>query len=202
MPIDAAESYQIALGGATRGSGDATYTRRDAEFSKTVKHIVLLPIAPARPWSTHFAHVDRLLEYALTELGGDPSRVVVTGQSIGGNGCWELAARSPDKFAAAMPICGFTERDSATAPAALVAALAKLPVWAFHGANDAVVDVKNTDVMVEALKAAGNDVKYSRYETAPPCVLDDGRELEGHGSYELVFADPEVWKWALEQKKA
>jgi predicted peptidase len=172
------------------------------EFAASVEHVVLLPIAPSRPWSDHFDHVDRLLEYALEELCGDPNRIVITGQSLGGNGCWELAARHPTKFAAVMPICGYTERDSPTAPPALVSALAKLPIWAHHGANDTVVKVMNTDEMVEALKAAGSSVKYSRYDLAPPCVLDDGRELEGHGSYELVWVDPEVWKWALAQRKA
>jgi hypothetical protein len=31
-----------------------------------------------------------ILELGLSELGGDPSRVAVTGQSIGGNGTWEV----------------------------------------------------------------------------------------------------------------
>ena len=130
---------------------------------------------------------------------GDPNRVVLTGQSIGGNGVWELAAKYPDRFAAAAPICGFAERDSSSVPPTLVAALKHLPIWAFHAATDSVVKVENTDVVVEALKAAGSAIKYTRYETAPPCVLDNGRELEGHGSYELVFADPSFWTWTLEQ---
>ena len=55
-----------------------------------MKHIVLIPIAPQRPWSLHFESVMSILELGLSELGGDPSRVAVTGQSIGGNGTWEV----------------------------------------------------------------------------------------------------------------
>jgi len=171
------------------------------EFAQGVEHIVLLPIAPSRPWSAHFDPVMRLLDYALAELGGEAARVVVAGQSLGGNGCWELAAKHPDKFAGMIPICGYTERDATSAPPALVAALAKTPIWAHHGADDSVVKVENSDVVVSALKAAGNPVKYSRYDKSPPCVLDDGRELPGHGSYELAFSDPELWAWALAQER-
>ena len=68
-----------------------------------------------------------------------------------------------------------------------------------NSADDAVVAVKNTDDAVEALKAAGNtDVKYTRYDTAPPCVTAN-RDLIGHGSYELAFADSEMYTWLLEQ---
>ena len=60
------------------------------EFASGVKHIVLIPIAPKRPWSLHFESVMAILELGLSELGGDPERVAVTGQSIGGNGAWEV----------------------------------------------------------------------------------------------------------------
>ena len=173
------------------------------DFAAGVEHIVIIPMAPARPWSLHFPLVMALLDDKLAELGGDPSRVAVSGQSIGGNGTWELAATNPDRFCAAAPVCGFAERDG-SAPPALISTLAssRLPIWTFHAASDAAVQVENTDVIVEALKAAGSSVKYTRYETAPPCVLDSGGEIVGHGSYELAYKDPELWKWLLEQRRA
>jgi predicted peptidase len=67
-----------------------------------------------------------------------------------------------------------------------------------HRADDTVVPVKNTDSAVEALRAVGNEVKYTRYETAPPCVTP-AKDLPGHGSYELAFADPLLYGWLLEQ---
>lgn len=173
-----------------------------AEFAAGIKHIVLIPIAPSRPWSDHFAHAMSLVDLAIKDLAGDKSRVAVAGQSIGGNGTWEIAAKHPQTFACAVPICGFADRDASSAPPALISALKPLPIWAFHSASDEVVKVENTDVMVEALKAAGSSVKYTRYETAPPCILDSGKELVGHGSYETAFANPELWEWMLSQKRS
>ena len=37
----------------------------------------------------------------------DPSRVYLTGLSAGGNGSWVLASRDPNRFAAALIICGW-----------------------------------------------------------------------------------------------
>lgn len=36
----------------------------------------------------------------------DPSRIYVTGQSMGGVGVWGLIAAHPQRFAAAVPVCG------------------------------------------------------------------------------------------------
>jgi len=83
-----------------------------------------------------------------------------------------------------------------------VSSLAKLPIWAFHAANDAAVKVENTEVVVEALKSEGSSVRYTRYETAPPTMLDSGGTIEGHASYELAYSDGELWSWLLEQRRA
>ncbi|MFM8185355.1 MAG: prolyl oligopeptidase family serine peptidase, partial [Alphaproteobacteria bacterium] len=36
----------------------------------------------------------------------DSNRVYVTGLSMGGFGTWELLQRYPEKFSAAIPVCG------------------------------------------------------------------------------------------------
>lgn len=62
-----------------------------------------------------------------------------------------------------------------------------------------MVPVTHTDNAVEALKAAGSNVKYTRYETAPtlPSMPDKG----GHACYELVVDDPSMYAWLLEQQR-
>ena len=43
-----------------------------------------------------------------------------------------------------------------------------MPIWAFHGQNDVVVDVRYTDDMVNAVRRLGNDdVRYTRYQNSP-----------------------------------
>jgi predicted peptidase len=124
-----------------------------------------------------------LLPQVMKELPIDPSRVYVTGLSMGGFGTWDLITRLPNVFAAAAPICG--GGDVTAAPA-----LAKLPIWIFHGGNDGVVKTVRSQLMIEALKQAGSTVaKYSEY----PGV--------GHDSWGRAFAEPEFFTWLFAQQR-
>ncbi|MDP3849358.1 MAG: PHB depolymerase family esterase [Luteolibacter sp.] len=112
----------------------------------------------------------------------DTSRVYVMGISMGGFGVWDLAARHPDWFAAAVPICGGA--DDSTAPL-----LARMPIWTFHGDQDNTVKTGRTRSMVEALRKAGGNPKYS--------------ELPGiaHNSWSPAFANPDLLPWLFAQKR-
>lgn len=110
----------------------------------------------------------------------DPARIYLTGLSMGGYGTWDLAARQPERFAAILPICG--GGDEATAPR-----LAKLPIWCFHGDADTVVPVERSRRMIEAIRAAGGNPKYSEL----PGV--------GHDSWTPAYRDPTVLDWLFAQ---
>ena len=75
----------------------------------------------------------------------DPTRIYVTGQSMGGIGTFGIIAKRPDLFAAAVPLCGGGDPAS-------VAAFKDVPTWVFHGENDRVIPAERSRVMVEALK--------------------------------------------------
>ncbi len=171
--------------------------------ANAVEHIVLMPVAPARDWNKHFERVMALVSMSIAELGGDQSRVALAGQSMGGNGAWMLAAQHPQTFCAVVVVCGYIDRDDTqSVPASLVAALKPKPVWVFHAADDTVVAVEHSDAAVAALKAAGaSDIRYTRYEPglAPPCKTP-AKDLPGHASYELAFADAALWPWLREQR--
>ena len=96
-----------------------------------------------------------------------------------------------------MPVCGYATRDADAPPPELVDALKDKPIWVFHAADDAIVLAKNSDVVVEALRAAGSSVRYTRYDEglAPSCV----REGDAHASWELAFAERELWAWVAQQ---
>lgn len=111
----------------------------------------------------------------------NPGRVYLTGLSMGGYGAWDLAARMPERFAAMIPICG--GGDEATA-----ARLKPLPIWCFHGALDEAVPVGRSRSMVEAVKAAGGNVKYTEY----PDVK--------HNSWSPAYRDPATLEWLFQQK--
>jgi predicted peptidase len=112
----------------------------------------------------------------------DPKRLYLTGLSMGGFGTWDILSRHPDRFAAAIPICGGGREDSA-------ASFAKTPIWVFHGAVDPEVEVELSRKMVAALRKAGGKPGYTEY----PDV--------GHESWIPTYHNPDVLDWLFAQKK-
>jgi lysophospholipase L1-like esterase/poly(3-hydroxybutyrate) depolymerase len=122
------------------------------------------------------------LDALLAELPIDRDRLYVTGLSMGGYGTFDLLARFPERWAAAAPICGGGD-------ATRIAAAKQVPLWAFHGANDNVVQVTRTREMVEALVRAGGAPLYSEY----PYVR--------HDSWNIAYGEPELLPWMFAQKR-
>jgi predicted peptidase len=128
-------------------------------------------------------HVFEAIEALQKELKIDPKRIYVTGQSMGGAGSFGAVAKKPELFAAATPICGGWDPAQAKSMAAV-------PFWIFHGDADPTVPVESSRKMVEALKAAGADPKYTEY----PGVK--------HNSWDKAYAEDELWEWMFKQKRA
>lgn len=119
----------------------------------------------------------------------DLNRVYVAGISMGGCGTWEIIARNPELFAAAIPLCGSGILSTA-------ASLKDIDIWAFHGSADPTVLPEGTKKMVDAIQAAGGTkIVYT--------------ELAGQGhsiwnpSYTYKNAAGETpAQWLLKQTKA
>lgn len=137
-----------------------------------------MPADMSRPMRDLF----ELLPSIEKECAIDPARRYVAGISMGGYGTWDALCRRPDYFAAAVPICGGADEKQAKA-------IAKIPVWTFHGDSDGAVPVVRSRNIVEALKKAGGKPKYTEY----PGV--------GHDSWNNAFADPQLLKWLFEQRR-
>jgi predicted peptidase len=122
----------------------------------------------------------------LRELEGaysiDTDRVYVAGQSMGGVAVWEIVARYPALFAAALPLCAIGNTDNAKK-------LAGTPVWAFHGAADDVVPVAHAREIVGAVKLAGGHPKYTEY----PGV--------GHDVWNVAFKERTLLSWLFSQRR-
>lgn len=112
----------------------------------------------------------------------DPDRIYVTGLSMGGFGTWALAEFSPERFAAVAPICGGGEKFWARR-------IGDLPVWAFHGDQDAGVPVERTLQMIEALQEKGGEPRVTIYP---------GVE---HDSWTQTYANPELYEWLLAHRR-
>jgi predicted peptidase len=113
----------------------------------------------------------------------DERRIYVSGLSMGGFATWDLISRYPKVFAAAVPICGGGDESKA-------AACAKVPVWAFHSADDNVVKVERTRNMIEAMRKAGGDPRYTEYTGL------------GHFSWGKAYSEAELLPWLFAQSRA
>jgi predicted peptidase len=143
--------------------------------------IVVSPQADSeRTWSTW--QLDALLEEVAERYAIDDARIYLTGLSLGGYGAWDLAMEFPRRFAALVPV-------SAQGNPSGVAALRHLPVWAFHGALDDVVPMAGARRMVDDLREAGGDVRFTVYP-----------EL-GHDAWTRAYEEPALYEWMLAQRR-
>ena len=190
LPKDYAQkdSWPLLLflhGAGERGDNlDRVKTHGPPKLIAAGKEFPFIVVAPQCPsnhwWQPH--ELSALLDEMVDKYKVDKERVYVTGISMGGFGTWALAGFSPDRFAAVVPICGGGDPNT-------VRRFAHVPVWVFHGAKDPTVPIAASEKMVEALKKAKGNVKFTIYPEA------------GHDSWTQAYNDPELYKWLLEQKR-
>jgi predicted peptidase len=128
------------------------------------------------------ALVLKLIDSLVAHCPVDPRRVYITGYSMGGEGTFDLLTRRLQLFAAAAPICS-------VADTAKAAAISMIPLWAFHGDQDDVNDVKYTRMMISALKTHGGRPKYTEY----PGVK--------HNSWINAYKEADLLPWLFAQRK-
>lgn len=147
---------------------------------------MLAPQCPSADigWKNEVA--DKLLALIadLTEhLPIDPSRIYLTGSSMGGSGTWSMVAKFPQVFAAGVPLCGGGDPKNAEI-------LKTVPFWVFHGDQDDMVPVDRARTMVAAVKAAGGElINYSELAG------------EGHGITGTVYPREDLHTWLFKQRK-
>lgn len=119
-----------------------------------------------------------LLNYIESNYNVDNNREYLTGLSMGGHATWSLAIENPDRFAALIPVCaeGYPQD---------VYVLKDVPVWVFHGQKDDVVGINEAHKMVDALKKAGGNVKFTIYPDA------------NHDAWTETYNNSEIYEWLL-----
>lgn len=167
-----------------------------------VPAIVLIPQCPkGEVWNTRHDQLEAMLETTRKEYNIDDSRIYLTGLSMGGYGTWLWGAINTDTFAALVPICGGGDPEDIQqllnakggnpygSLASRLRALATVPIWAFHGADDTVVPPDRSRFMVEEIKKRGGTIKYTEYEGV------------GHNSWDKAYQESDVIEWLLQQRK-
>jgi predicted peptidase len=145
---------------------------------------VISPQCPQKKWwpaGDMIKELDLLLKEVCNNYPIDRSRIYITGLSMGGMGTMALVQTLPDRFAAAIPICGKGDVSKA-------AKMVDVPMWFFHGEADKTVPSEGSTAMVDAIKAAGGTkVKLTLYQGV------------GHNSWTQTYNNPEVYDWLFAQ---
>lgn len=186
--VDAEKEWPLILflhGAGERGT-DLNKVRnhslpRKVDADPDFPFVVISPQCPVgQSWDPvvlHLLLVDSIEKYKI-----DESRVYLTGLSMGGYGTWALACEHPELFAAIAPICG-------GGTPGLANKLADIPTWVFHGEDDQAVPIQKSEEMVSALKNAGGDVRFTRFENT------------GHDSWTKAYSNDELYLWFLRHSK-
>jgi acetyl esterase/lipase len=133
------------------------------------------------------------LDQETAEFHLDKERTYLTGLSMGGYGAWELARRNPRRWAAVAIAAGGLfwsyepERwqQASTLPAEYARALGRTPVWLFQGSNDDIVVPRQSELMFEAVKAAGGRIRLWVYLGLK------------HDCWTRAYNEPEMPRWLL-----
>jgi predicted peptidase len=177
-------------GAGERGSDLTTLSRQGlVRLVQEGQQFPFIMVAPQCPedttWDRNLEALDCLLDEVLRTYPVDTKRIYLTGLSMGGYGTWHWAASQPRAFAALVPICGgampltgFPER---------VTVLKDIPIWVFHGADDQVVPVSQSEQLVRVLESINAPVRFTKYAGV------------GHNSWNRAYAEPELIPWLLEQ---
>ena len=123
-----------------------------------------------------------LLDAVQKEYKVDPCRLYLGGLSMGGYGTWDLLARYPGTFAAAIPVCGGADPTKAEN-------MKDVAIRTYHSADDPIVPVSGTRAMVEALEKVGGNVTYKEFTNL------------SHSCWTRAFNMPDQVEWLFSQSR-
>ncbi len=117
----------------------------------------------------------------------DTSQRVLAGWSMGGYGAWSLAAANPNHWARVLALSG----GEVEPPLALSKlAESKIPVWAIHGDEDALIPFGHSVELVERLNAQGGNGTATIVEGV------------GHDVWRYAFANQNLMQWLAGAKSS
>jgi alpha-L-fucosidase 2 len=154
-----------------------------------------------------------LVDSLVKEFPIDTNRLYITGLSMGGYGTWDVLARHPGKFAAAIALCGGSDTSKANK-------IRNTPIWTFHGALDNVVPPTATRSMISRFETLGTSaVKYtaqygnyfsgstitrekltSKIDSGATTIFCEYPDAD-HSIWTNTYNEPLLTRWLFKQKK-
>ena len=137
-------------------------------------------VAPQTSGAWQPSMVMEVVDWVKKNYTVDMDRFYVIGMSMGGYGTIDFVGTYPEKVAAAIAMCGGgTIKD--------YSGLNKVPLWIIHGTSDSSVSYKESQKVVDAMKASG-----------PADLLRfDLHEGVNHSRLGRVFYMSEPYEWFL-----
>ena len=146
--------------------------------------VIVAPQCPINQrWSTD-NWFENFYKEITTKFRINTNKVYLTGVSLGGSGTWYLAMKYPEKFAAIAPLSGFTRHMDYIVKN--TDKLNDMPIWAFHGKKDKIVEFEDTEWIINTLKAKNKEIKF----TTEPNV--------GHWVDWVVYKEEQLYEWFLQ----
>lgn len=190
------------IGTGERGSSPSLLVKhgplRDILDGDSLPFIIASPMLEVSPDFRSFPekYLDGLMDELLADYAVDRGRIYLTGLSMGGEATYRYALHRPELFAALAPLAAFDPRylpgsteegfQPFTRP---WTRLKEIPVWAVHGRADPVVPLFAAQKTVDALRAAGGQVRFD--------IVAGG----GHNIWSAFYSDPDFYQWLLAQHK-
>ncbi|HBK02620.1 MAG TPA: hypothetical protein DDY77_06295 [Clostridiales bacterium] len=142
-------------------------------------YYVVMPQLPLgkKGWSHVKNQFSTFLDGVIVEYGCDKTHVSITGHSMEGKGTWDISLAFTDKFYKIAPLSG-----SITTNDTNVEKLKNKPVWAIVGSADTIVDPKQSENFIAALKKVNTNAKITVLENydhfmVVNAYLDDSLKL-------------------------
>ncbi|MDZ8105889.1 MAG: dienelactone hydrolase family protein [Nostoc sp. DedQUE12a] len=155
--------------------------------SSPLPYFFLAPQLPeGQTWVERESDVIALLDNLIASRPIDPSRVILSGFSLGTAGAWHIAASHPGRFAGLVAVSG---RVPKTLETSQLAALKEIPIQIFQGGKDEKLPVEDTQQIVDTLRGVGGIVDFT--------VLPEG----DHFIADEVYGDSKLQKWLISQSR-
>lgn len=152
------------------------------EEGRDYPFIILAPQCPNdRYWGCFIESLVAFLDDMCEKLSVDPSRIYLTGLSMGGNATWLLAMAIPHRFAAIAPI-------AASGVMWYAEVLTHIPIYMCHGDLDEVIPLEESVTMLRAINKRGGNA------TLEVCF---GR---GHYVWDVAYSGDKLVNFFLSSK--
>ncbi len=155
---------------------------------KNFPFIIIAPQCPSHLWWSDPLPVDllsSLIDEVLLLDFVDEKQVYCTGLSMGGYGTFALSIKRPELFSAIISICGGVDIQNYFK----LKNLKNMPIWMFHGDQDQIIPLNNSEQIYNVLKSKNKNIKLTVYKNT------------GHNSWDKAYDDKRIYSWFLKFKK-